>query len=133
MENFQKVSSPGYVISNRVPAFAAESFEKTAVRTNQIASGKIGFLYHAVRALMTLSAIVIASCVANSAIHNGAQPPMGSIMLKCAGVLLALFTACVTFGGTASVITSLGMGRAVADISACLPSAYVLYFAFSHP
>jgi len=133
MENLQKVSSPDYAMSNRVPVFAAKSLEKTAVRINQIASGKMGFLCHAVSALITFGAIVIASCVANAAIHNGAQPPMGSIMLKCAGILLALFTACVTFGGTVGVITSLGMGRAVANISACLPSAYVLYFAFSHP
>lgn len=125
---------PSYSSSFRgmISTCEARPYEKSAVKAHAL-SGKMSFLYHAIKGVATFCAIVIASCVSNSAIHNGAQPPMGSIMLKCAGMLLALFTAYVTFGGTAGVMTSLGLGHTIADITGCLTSAYVLYFAFSHP
>lgn len=106
-----------------------------AARINHFVNipGKFGDLCKAPGPFVIFSAIVIASCTANSAIHNGAQPPMGSIMLKYAGILLALFTACVAFGGTAAAAGALGFGHTVAVVSGCLSSLYVLHFALSKP
>lgn len=127
MEILPTFTTSGYVYDSY---FDKRPLQKSAAKTNQLSKN---LLYQVLRGAVTFCAIVISSCVANSAIHNGAQPPMGSIMLKCTGVLLSLFTACVTFGGTTGVITSLGMGRMIADFTGCLTSVYVLYFSFSHP
>lgn len=116
-------------------AYCAGPIGRLAARINAFVSipDRFGVISKAPGPLMVFSFVVIAACIANSAIHNEAQPPMGSIMLKWAGIVLAVFTAYAAFGGTAAAVAAWGFGHTAANLTACLPAAYILYFTFSHP
>lgn len=77
--------------------------------------------------------VVIGSCVANAALHNQAQPPMGNIMLKVAGVGLAFFNSYVALGSTANLAKRIGFNRGCSVIAGFSVATYVLYFAFRNP
>lgn len=123
----------GSIAAAQASGIAASAIGSTATRIHVFAPSTIGMFRQILGTFFTLGAVVIAACTANAAIHNNAEPPMGAIMLKCAGIALALFAAYMAFAGTSTFIISLGLSHTVAKLAACLSSAYVLYFSFSEP